>query len=480
MFPAEDLLLPFERPVGFSTARRCMRCAVGRVLLILTVLAVMRVLSALAFQQCPLSRSGSCVLRVPQSAFPGGGVSSAPSGCSARPWTSLKMSVSAFASSGGPSSAGVGSPPSGSWEFSPPTHPAFTLVSNRFVSEYSMHVVEYRHNKTNALVTSLSVPATESEMVFMASFRTPIEDSTGTPHILEHSVLMGSEHFPLKEPFVALMKSSVNTYLNALTYQDRTCYPVASANVKDFYNLASVYMDAVFRPKAVSDHLIFRQEGWRSQLTPGTNASLASPHAADESSVSTEAVEAELEKQRRLGQACLDSLADCSLELQGVVLSEMKGVYSSPLSVSSRLRQRALFPDLPAYAHDSGGDPACIPSLSYEAFKAFHKTRYHPANSRLYFWGADDVARRLEFVHQNLAGLEDWPAPPDTSIGLQRRFAGWVFLPRSKRFSNGEALSLSLGEVWYFSLLRFFVRPLQRPCGSRRRPPLLPIVWKTS
>lgn len=174
----------------------------------------------------------------------------------------------------------------------------------------------------------MSVINKDENKTFGATFRTPVDDSKGTPHILEHSVLCGSDKYPIKEPFVELMKGSLNTFLNAFTYPDRTCYPVASANLRDFYNLVDVYLDSVLHPNCVSDPQIFAQEGWHYEL------------------------EGEAEP----------------LTLKGVVFNEMKGVYSSPDSVNARVTQAALHPDS-TYAKDSGGDPEAIPTLTFDGFK---------------------------------------------------------------------------------------------------------------
>ncbi|OEH78860.1 mitochondrial presequence protease related protein [Cyclospora cayetanensis] len=292
---------------------------------------------------------------------------------------------------------------------SPVEHPAFDLLQSQYVAEYDLHVVDYKHRQSSARVISLTAPKTETEKAFMVAFRTPIENSAGAPHIVEHSVLMGSEKYPVKEPFVALMKSSLYTYMNALTYPDRTCYPIASVNLKDFYNLASVYMDAVFRPKALEDHLTLRQEGWRYELTP--KGMTPSDAGAD--------VQTQVEEYAKQAAQCIENPFACDFKIQGVVLNEMKGVYSSPDSLHSRLKQRALFPNLPHYNLDSGGDPKAIPNLTYEEFKQFYNKRYFPGNARIYFWGADDVKRRLDFVDDYLSKLP-LREGGDTTIGTQR------------------------------------------------------------
>lgn len=234
----------------------------------------------------------------------------------------------------------------------------FTLVEERFVAEIASTVRYYRHNATGARLLSL-VNADENK-VFGVTFRTPPFRSDGVAHILEHSVLCGSEKYPLKEPFIELVKGSLNTFLNAFTFPDKTVYPLASTNVKDFYNLIDVYLDAVFHPKLSED--TFRQEGWHYEADDATG----------------------------------------SLFYKGVVFNEMKGNYSDPDDLHSDLCRRSLFPDT-AYGLDSGGDPLVIPQLSYGEFKAFHKKYYHPSNSFIYFYGDDDPGRRLELIDRWLA-----------------------------------------------------------------------------
>jgi len=186
-----------------------------------------------------------------------------------------------------------------------------------------------RHKKTGAEI--LSLVNDDENKVFGITFRTPPSDSTGVAHILEHAVLCGSRKFPVKEPFVELLKSSLKTFLNAMTYPDKTCYPVASHNAKDLYNLIDVYLDAVLHPRL--NPSVLQQEGWR------------------------------LEPEK----------ADGPLIYKGVVYSEMKGAYSSPESLLAELSQQSLFPDTP-YGFDSGGNPEEIPKLTFDRFKAFHQT----------------------------------------------------------------------------------------------------------
>ncbi|VAI61017.1 unnamed protein product [Triticum turgidum subsp. durum] len=202
----------------------------------------------------------------------------------------------------------------------------FEKVSEQVIDECKSAAVLYKHKKTGAEV--MSVANDDENKVFGIVFRTPPKNSTGIPHILEHSVLCGSRKYPLKEPFVELLKGSLHTFLNAFTYPDRTCYPVASTNTKDFYNLVDVYLDAVFFPKCVEDFQTFQQEGWHYELN--------SPEE--------------------------------EISYKGVVFNEMKGVYSQPDNIMGRVSQQALSPDN-TYGVDSGGDPNDIPKLTFEEFK---------------------------------------------------------------------------------------------------------------
>ncbi|CAM9295585.1 unnamed protein product [Ectocarpus sp. 4 AP-2014] len=242
-------------------------------------------------------------------------------------------------------------------------HDAYDVVEEDFVAEYGATTTLYKHKKSGAEV--LSVQIDDDNKVFGVTFRTPPEDSTGVPHILEHSVLCGSRNYPVKEPFVDLLKGSLQTFLNAFTYPDRTCYPVASQNLKDFYNLANVYLDAVFYPRAVSDPQVMEQEGWHYELEDTSDP----------------------------------------LTYKGVVFNEMKGVYSSPDSLHGRTCQQTIFPDN-AYGVDSGGDPTAIPSLTFEYFKGFHQRFYHPGNSRVYFYGDDPPLKRLELLDGYLSDFD--------------------------------------------------------------------------
>ncbi len=215
-----------------------------------------------------------------------------------------------------------------------------------------------RHRKTGARV--MLIQNDDENKVFNIAFRTPPTDSTGAAHILEHSVLCGSREFPLKDPFVELVKGSMNTFLNAMTYPDKTCYPAASCNDQDFQNLMHVYLDAVFYPNIYKKEEIFRQEGWSYHL------------------------ESE----------------EGPLTYNGVVYNEMKGVFSSPDDVLEREIMNSLFPDT-AYGCESGGDPDFIPDLTYEQFLDFHRKYYHPSNSYIYLYGNMDMDEKLAFIDEH-------------------------------------------------------------------------------
>ncbi len=234
------------------------------------------------------------------------------------------------------------------------------------------------HKKTGARIALIS--SEDDNKVFSIGFRTPAKNSTGVAHILEHSVLCGSKEFPSKDPFVELAKGSLNTFLNAMTYSDRTIYPVASQNDKDFKNLMHVYLDAVFYPNIYKHEEIFQQEGWHYELE-------------DENS---------------------------QLKINGVVYNEMKGVFSSPEQQLARMNLNSLFPDT-AYSIESGGDPDFIPDLTYEEFIDFHKTYYHPSNSYIYLYGDMDFEERLTWLDKEY--LSDFePIEVDSEIGIQESF----------------------------------------------------------
>ena len=255
------------------------------------------------------------------------------------------------------------------------TTTSFRLIRDEEVPEINARALIYEHKRTGARV--LSIVADDTNKVFGITFRTPPSDSTGVPHILEHSVLCGSDKYPVKEPFVELLKGSLQTFLNAFTYPDKTCYPVASENLRDFYNLVDVYLDAVFHPRISED--VFEQEGWHYEL-----------ESRDE-----------------------------PLTYKGVVFNEMKGAYSSPEDVLGEYSQQSLFPDT-TYGMESGGHPRNIPDLTYPAFKSFYDTLYHPSNAYMYFYGDDDPEERLRILDAYLAEYDRLDV--DSTIALQPRF----------------------------------------------------------
>lgn len=252
----------------------------------------------------------------------------------------------------------------------------FELTEERPIPEINALAKLYRHAKTGARL--LSLENDDENKVFGVTFATPPEDSTGLPHILEHSVLCGSQAYPVKEPFKELRKGSLNTFLNAMTWPDKTVYPVASQNQADFNNLTRVYLDAVFKPFITPETL--QAQGWHYEA---------------------------------------DSL-DAPLSYKGVVFNEMKGVYSSPDALIGRYSQQTLFPDT-VYGLDSGGDPAVMPDLTYEQFRNFYQRHYHPSNSYIFFYGDDHSDERLRVLDAYLSEYDPIePAPP---ISLQPRFA---------------------------------------------------------
>jgi Zn-dependent M16 (insulinase) family peptidase len=247
----------------------------------------------------------------------------------------------------------------------------FELIEERKIEELNGIARLYQHLKSGAQL--LSISNDDENKVFGITFRTPPKDSTGVAHIMEHSVLCGSDKYPLKEPFIELAKGSLNTFLNAFTYPDKTCYPLASQNLQDFYNLIDVYVDAVFHP-LIPPH-IFEQEGWHFEL----------------------------------------ETLDQPLAYKGVVFNEMRGVYSSPDNTLSRISQQSLFPDN-TYGVDSGGNPKEIPNLTYKQFKSFHDKYYHPSNAFIYFYGDDDPEQRLRLMGEYLMGFEAIQVDSDISV----------------------------------------------------------------
>ena len=254
----------------------------------------------------------------------------------------------------------------------------FRLDRIERIDEINGTAYEMKHEKSGARLIYIDSP--DSNKVFNIAFRTTPHNSTGVAHIMEHSVLCGSRKFPLKEPFVELVKGSLNTFLNAMTYPDKTMYPVASKNDKDFHNLMDVYLDAVFYPRVREDAEIVMQEGWHYELEN----------------------------------------ADDELTYKGVVFNEMKGVYSSPDSVLERQMMRELFPDT-TYGVDSGGDPDYITDLTYEEFQEFYRVHYHPSNSYIFLYGAMNIEEQLAFLNDEYLSHFD-AIEVHTEVGLQAPF----------------------------------------------------------
>lgn len=264
----------------------------------------------------------------------------------------------------------------------------FKLLNDQDIPEIKTRARLYKHIQTGAEL--LSLENDDENKAFSINFRTPPKDSTGLPHIMEHAVLCGSRRFPVKDPFIELRKGSLATFLNAFTFPDKTCYPVASQNLRDFYNLIDVYVDAVFYPLIPPQSL--QQEGWHYEIE--------NPQAP--------------------------------LDFKGIVFNEMKGAYSSPDNLLGRYTQESLFPDHP-YGLDSGGDPRLIPDLTYEQFKAFHETYYHPSNARIFFYGDDDPEERLRLLNGYLADFK--AIKVDSAIPLKTAFAE----PKTLTFPYGVA-----------------------------------------
>ncbi len=265
----------------------------------------------------------------------------------------------------------------------------YEMIKSEFIKEINSKVKLFRHLSTGAEI--LSIENDDENKVFGITFRTPPPDSSGISHIMEHSVLCGSRKFPVKEPFVELMKGSLNTFLNAFTYPDKTCYPVASTNVKDFYNLIDVYLDAVFYP--ILSPYTLMQEGWHYDL----------------------------------------DAPDAEMIFKGVVFNEMKGAFSSPDDIIGDESQMALFPDTP-YGFHSGGDPEIIPDLSYDQFVQYHKRFYHPSNARIFFYGDDDPEARFQILDNYLQDFKKIDV--SSLIPVQKKFTapGKKFIP----YDSGE------------------------------------------
>ena len=272
---------------------------------------------------------------------------------------------------------------------------AYELIQEKELNGIKAKGTLLRHKKSGARI--VLIENDDDNKVFSIAFRTPPEDSTGLPHILEHSVLCGSKEFPAKDPFVELVKGSLNTFLNAMTYPDKTVYPIASCNDQDFQNLMHVYMDAVFYPNIYESDKTFRQEGWSYELED----------------------------------------PDGELKYNGVVYNEMKGAFSSPDGVLDRMILNSLFPDT-SYSNESGGDPDAIPSLTYEDFLNFHRKYYHPSNSYIYLYGDMDMEEKLQWLDgKYLSKFEK--AEIDSEIRLQKPFDEPVEWKRYYSISGTES-----------------------------------------
>lgn len=282
----------------------------------------------------------------------------------------------------------------------------YTKVSNKFIEDIQSNVTIYQHNQTKARICTIENE--DNNKVFSIAFRTPPMNNGGLTHILEHSVLCGSKNYPVKDPFVELLKSSLNTFLNAFTFPDKTMYPCASQNDKDFKNLMSVYMDAVFYPQIYAHEEIFMQEGWHY-------------HIVDEKD---------------------------PIVYNGVVYNEMKGAFSDPQQILFRNLMHSLYPDT-AYGFESGGDPAYIPDLTYEEFKEFHSKYYHPTNSYIFLYGNCDMEERMNWLDQAyLSKFEEIDF--DTTIQYQKPFekpvyqTGYYPLAKEAPLQNKSFLSYNV------------------------------------
>lgn len=270
----------------------------------------------------------------------------------------------------------------------------YEIVEEKKIPDLNSVGYLVKHKKSGAKLMLLSND--DENKVFYIGFRTPPKDDTGLPHILEHSVLCGSKNFPAKDPFIELAKGSLNTFLNAMTYPDKTVYPVASCNDRDFQNLMHIYMDAVFYPNIYEKEEIFRQEGWHYDLT---------------------------EK-------------DGELKYNGVVYNEMKGAFSSPEGVLDRVILNSLYPDT-SYSFESGGDPAAIPDLKYSEFLGFHSKYYHPSNSYIYLYGDMDMEEKLIFLDKEYLSKYD-AMNIDSEIKLQKPFEKPVEVYKKYSITNEE------------------------------------------
>ncbi len=273
---------------------------------------------------------------------------------------------------------------------------AYELIKKQRIDVLETDGYILRHKKTGARVVLMQND--DDNKVFYVGFRTPPKESTGVMHILEHSVLCGSKKYPVKDPFIELAKGSLNTFLNAMTFPDKTVYPIASCNDKDFHNLMSIYLDAVFYPNILNSDMAFRQEGWHYEL---------------------------------------DNAED-DIKINGVVYSEMKGAFSSPDDVLNRLIFNSLYPDTP-YSEESGGDPECIPSLTYEHYLEIYREFYHPSNSYIFLYGNVDMEKELAYIDKEYLSNFD-KIEVDSEIMLQKAFEEPVYVTHEYAISAEESL----------------------------------------
>lgn len=272
---------------------------------------------------------------------------------------------------------------------------AYELLKEQRLEALNSDGFVLRHKKTGARICVISND--DENKVFQIGFRTPQSDDTGVPHIIEHTVLCGSDKFPLKDPFVELIKGSMNTFINAMTFPDKTVYPIASCNDKDFHNLMDVYLDAVFYPNIYKYEEIFMQEGWHYEM----------------------------------------ETEDAPLTINGVVYNEMKGAYSSPDELVMNAMHKALFPDT-CYSKDSGGTPSVIPSLTREAYLDFHRAYYHPCNSFIYLYGDMDMVEKLNYIDEAYLSKFDEKVI-DSEIGVQKAFDKPVEVTQHYSISSEES-----------------------------------------
>jgi len=293
-------------------------------------------------------------------------------------------------------------------------HAGFELTDIQDIPEIQSVAYTWIHQITKLKLLYLANQ--DDNKVFLIGFRTPPGDSTGVPHIIEHSVLCGSEKFPLKDPFLELAKGSMNTFINAMTSNDHTDYPVASQNDQDFQNLMDVYMDAVLHPIMKKEKKIFQQEGWHHEILESKDP----------------------------------------ITIQGIVYNEMKGAYSTPESILDSHLLPTLYPNTP-YRYDSGGNPDHIPSLTYEAFVAFHDRYYHPSNGYIILYGNGNMEEQLSFLQEKY--LQHYTYQPvDSSIPLEPAFTE----RKTMEFSYPAQEQDNLDELTYFSL-NYALPPITDP-----------------